>query len=125
MGVYPITLGVGVSRSVSNNIWVFLEWDHIAALGPGEHAYIAGGPNGNEPIIVDNGLYVNGQKYPSTFSGTLSDPMAHLGQAAATCYTDVPAIDVTRGARADSAWHVQAIDWGYTYASSPLYLVIK
>jgi hypothetical protein len=121
---HPITSGVGIARSILGQTWVFLEWGLQDRLASGERAVISSDRDGSGDIIVDNGLYVNGNHYPTGFGGTLSDPMAHLGQAASTCYTAVPPLDVTGDARADGRWFVQLLDSGYTYTSSPLYLVL-
>jgi hypothetical protein len=131
---FLITNGVSIQNSKLDNEqlhWVFLPKGNTApivftaALGPGQRAIISSLPDGDGPIIVDNGIYVNGGKFDGLFAGTLTDPKQHLGESAEVAYTAVDPIDVTAQARRDNQWIIQLFDWGYTFAASRLYLVIK
>jgi hypothetical protein len=125
MASFLITPGVAIQNSKSDEHWLFLQWQITVALAPGQRAIISSLPDGNGPIIVDNGMYVNGGQFDGLFAGTLTDPKQNLGRAAEVAYRAVDPIDVTSQARHDNQWIIQLFDYGYTFAASRLYLVIR
>ncbi|WP_437967977.1 hypothetical protein WMF04_01180 [Sorangium sp. So ce260] len=124
-GSYLITDGVTIQRSIgTDGLRIFHRWTLQAHLGPGERAFISSDPAGTGPIIVDDGVLVNGHEYVG-FTRTLNNPMRHLGESAAVSFSAVEPIEVTRDARQDGVWHIELVDYVYTFAAGRLYLVIK
>src|SRR5437868_3436576 len=109
-----ITPGVAIQNSKSTEHWIFHSWQITGKLGPGERAFISSLPNGAGPVIVDNGMFVNGTQFDGLFGVLLSDPKGSLGLAAEVAYTAVNPIDVTDQARSDHQWIIQLFDYGYT-----------
>lgn len=122
---FLITDGVPIQNSASTHHWVFHSSNIYAPLAGGQRAFISSDPSGTGPIVVDNGMYVNGRFIDGLFARTFNDPRSNLGRSALVSYAAVEAIDVTNDYRADGQWSIRLVDYGYTYASSRLYLVIK
>lgn len=120
-----ITAGAPIQNSASDYHWIFGNASIYAPLGGGQRALISSDPSGTGPIVVDNGLYVNGREVDGLFAGVFNDPRAHLGENPLNSYYSVEAIDVTQDARTDGWWHIRLFDYGYTFASTRLYLVIQ
>lgn len=124
-----ITPGIGIQKSLQDRYWPFHSWqgsiDMDFAIIPGDRIVISSTVDGLGPIIVDNSVWVNGTEHGGLFAGTTSDPLAHIGLSAASCYNEVEPIDVTEDRRVDGLWNIQLVDFGYTYAASRLYLVAK
>ena len=124
VGYQLITDGISIQNSVTDKHWIFADWSGFAALAGSQRAFISSDPGGTGPIIVDNGLYVNGREIGGTFGGLFNDPRSHLGESAVVSYKSVEALDVTGDRRADGMWYIRLVDYGYTFAASRLYLVI-
>jgi hypothetical protein len=125
MSSFLITPGIAIQNSKSDEHWIFHQWQVAAPIAPGQRVLISSLPDGNGPIIVDNGLFLNGTTFDGLFAGTLGDPRANLGRAAEVAYRSVDAIDITAHARFDHQWIIQLFDYGYTFAASRLYLVVR
>ncbi len=121
-----ITAGIAISDSGSQSQRIFLSWSsNVNGQFDRNHErlLISSLPDSPGPVIIDDGIFVNGHQYPG-FAGTFSDPKAHIGQSAETAYKAVDPIDVTNDVRQDGQVLIQLVDMaGYTYTASRLYLI--
>ncbi len=130
---FLITNGFGIQWSKldrrrstpSNKPWVFYEWSMKIQLNKGERVFISSTPDGKGFIVVDDGLYVNGRKLSNLYNGLYGDARENIGRSATVSYKPIEPIEITKDIRMDGLIHIQLIDWGILYASSPLYLVIQ
>ena len=117
---YPITDSQGQKERVfyQNQVWV----GNVDTTK--YQLFLSSLPDTPAPIIVDDGLFVNGA-WHGGFTRVTTDPKQHLGENPSVCYTEVEPIDVTNDVRKDGWIYFQLMDiGGYTYCASRLYLIV-
>jgi hypothetical protein len=127
---YLITPGVSITNSTELQSIFFQPPEPIKISGilggaalDHVNLYISSLPDVPAPIIVDDGIFVNGHLY-SGFAGTLGNPKDHIGSAAETSYKAVEAIPINGDLRSDGLLYIQLMDLGgYTYTASRLYVM--
>ena len=119
-----ITDGVPIRDSELGKIWIFQEFQTKVDVDPAKvNVIISSDPDGADPIILDNGMYVNGKKYDGLFGGVTSDPKGHRGQMPGVVYKEHEPVNITDSLRNDGNIFIQLFDYGYTFCCSRLYLV--
>ncbi|WAS97423.1 hypothetical protein [Nannocystis punicea] len=124
MHSYLVTNGVPIRRSVGEHQVIFIEWSDTVELDGMKRVMISSDVSGSGGVIVDNDIIVNGRRIPKGFDSTFADPMKRLGQPVEAAYAPIPAVDITGDMRHDRRVYVQLVDFGYTYGSSRLYVVV-
>jgi hypothetical protein len=121
---YPVTLGLPIIDSSGQIQRLFQNADiKVGQLNTDKYKLIlSSSPDSNTPFIVDDAIFVNGQKLAG-YSVWHVDPRGHLGENPSVCYEGTPAADVTGLIRRDGHVLIQCMDLGGgTFCSSALYL---
>jgi hypothetical protein len=120
---YLVSTGIPIIDSSGQKTRIFLAAKiHIGQIDPDKYrVWLSEKPDENVPFIVDDAVFVNGQRFNGFTS--YDSPLSHLAEHATSAYRGVPAVDVTDCVRRDGNVFIQCMDiGGLAFCSSPLYL---